>query len=172
MNLIGGDSFEELTLIGVYQTTGNTDRTRPIGIGSWTEGEGGENFNLSSDASLRYDNGNNQTDPFFHLPELTYRAGVLSDGLVSDYLDGELITDEALPRRQLFGHHTQRHALSWRCSRRDSTMDLPVPIPRDVFVAEVIVYNAASLRTTNPWHRRVVAGELVQRRGYSLRFRQ
>ena len=63
----GGDGFTDLTLIGVYQTTGNSDRTRPVGIGSRSEDIPvlGDAFNLSADASLRYDNGNNQTDPFF-----------------------------------------------------------------------------------------------------------
>ncbi len=95
--LLGGGQFEELTLIGVYQTFGNTDRTRPVGIGSWTESKGRNNFNLSSDASLRYDNGNNQTDPLLHLPDLTFRAGVLSDESVSDYLDGEVTLEDDGP---------------------------------------------------------------------------
>ncbi len=140
--LIGGDVFEELTLIGVYQTTGNTDRTRPVGIGSWTEGEGGGNFNLSSDASLRYDNGNNQTDPFLHLPELTFRAGVLSDGLVSDYLDGELITDEEFPGGNFAGI-TRNDTLFIGDIRGGLNDGFAGADPHDVFVAEVIVYNAA-----------------------------
>lgn len=140
--LLGDDSFEELTLIGVYQTTGNTDRTRPIGIGSWTEGEGGDSFNLSSDASLRYDNGNNQTDAFLHLPDLTFRAGVLSDGLVSDYLDGEIITDEAIPGGQFTGL-TRNDNLFLGDVRGGLNDGFAGADSHDVFVAEVIVYNTA-----------------------------
>lgn len=138
--LIGGGQFEELTLIGVYQTLGNTDRTRPIGIGSWTESQGRNNFNLSSDASLRYDNGNNRTDPLLHLPDLTYRAGVLSDGLVSDYLDGEIITEEAFPGGSFEGV-TRNDNLFVGDVRGGLVEAFTAVDPQDIFVAEVIAYN-------------------------------
>ena len=139
-----GEPFDELTLIGVYQTTGNTDRTRPIGIGSRSEDGSvlGNAFNLSSDASLRYDNGNNQTDPTLHLPDLTFRAGVLSDGLVSDYLDGELITDEAVPGGNFQGE-TRNDDLYIGDVRGGINDGFAGTDPHDIFIAEVIVYNAA-----------------------------
>ncbi|MCA9217488.1 MAG: PEP-CTERM sorting domain-containing protein [Planctomycetales bacterium] len=139
--LLGGDQFETLTLIGVYQTLGNTDRTRPVGIGSWTESQGKNNFNLSSDASLRYDNGNNQTDPGLHLPDLTYRAGILSDGLVSDFLDGEAITEEEFPGGSFEGI-TRNDNLFVGDVRGGLIDGFTGAAPEDVFVAEVIVYNS------------------------------
>ena len=138
----GGDPFEELTLIGVYQTTGNTDRTRPVGLGSWTESQGRNNFNLSSDASLRYDNGNNRTDPTLHLPDLTFRAGVLSEGLVWDYLDGDVITEEAVPGGSFEGV-TRNDNLFVGDVRGGLIEPFTATDPHDIFVAEVILYKSA-----------------------------
>ena len=139
----GGDAFTDLTLIGVYQTEGNSDRTRPIGIGSRSEAAAvlGSAFNLSSDASLRYDNGNNQTDPLFHTQDLTYRVGQLFDGLVSDYLDGELITEEATPGGAFAGE--TRNDILYIGDVRGGLLDpFTAADLHDVFVAEVLVYNA------------------------------
>ena len=137
----GGDGFEELTLIGVYQTTGNTDRTRPVGISSRTEAPVGDAFNLSSDASLRYDNGNNRTDPSFHLPDLTFRAGQLFDGLVNDFLDGELITEEAIPGGSFSGitRNDELYIGDLRGGINDPFTQTDL---HDIFVAEVLVYNS------------------------------
>ena len=139
--LVGGGEFETLTLIGVYQTTGNSDRTRPVGIGSWTESRGQNNFNLSSDASLRYDNGNNQTDPSLHLPDLTYRAGVLADGSVYDYLDGEVITEGEFPGGS-FEAVTRNDNLYIGDVRGGLVDGFTSADPHDIFVSEVIVYNS------------------------------
>lgn len=138
----GGDPFEELTLIGVYQTISNSSATRPVGIGSYTEEVNNNAFNLAADASLRYDNGNNPTDPTFHLPDLTYRVGVLTDGLVSDYLDGEAITEEEFPGGSFEGI-TKNDNLFIGDLRGGINDGFTRPQSSDVIVSEVIVYNAA-----------------------------
>ena len=138
----GGDPFEELTLIGVYQTLSNHSSVRPVGIGSFMEEVNNNAFNLAADASLRYDNGNNQTDPGLHLPDLTYRVGVLSDGLVSDYLDGEIITEEDFPGGSFEGI-TKNDNLFIGDVRGGLVDGFTGPNAADVIVSEVIVYSAA-----------------------------
>jgi hypothetical protein len=112
-----------------------------VGIGSFTEGITGEVFNLSSDASLRYDNGNNQTDPALHLPDLTYRAATLSFGIVSDYLDGEIITEEAATGGGFSGV-TRNDNLFIGDLRGGINDPFTSADLHDIFVAEVLVYNS------------------------------
>ena len=140
----GGNEMDELTLIAVYQTEGNTDRTRPVGIGSRSEDVSvlGDAFNLSSDASLRYDNGNNQTDPGNHPIDLVFRAATLVDGLVSDYIDGENTIDEEVPGGSFAGV-TRNDDLYLGDVRGGINDSFAGTSPEDIFVAEIVVYNAA-----------------------------
>jgi hypothetical protein len=76
----------------------------------------------------------------FHLPDLTYRVGVLNDGLVSDYLDGEIIIDEEIPGGTFEGV-TRNDNLFVGDVRGGLVEGFTAVDPQDIFVAEVIVYN-------------------------------
>ena len=140
----GGGEMDELTLIAVYQTSGNTDRTRPVGIASRTEDMPvlGNAFHLSSDASLRYDNGNNQTDPANHPDELLVRAAKLIDSEVSDFLNDELLQEDT-PVGGNFSGIIRNDDLYMGDVRGGLLDGFAGTDPHDIFVAEVIVYNTA-----------------------------
>ena len=71
---------------------------------------------------------------------MTYRAGQLFDGLVNDYLDGEIITEEAFPGGSFVGETRNDHLYigDVRGGLQDGFAGAD---PHDIFVAEVLVYN-------------------------------
>ncbi len=86
--LSSGNSFSDLTLVAIYRTSGGSGETRAVGIGSKTyAGSGSGRFNLGSDASLRYDDGNNLGTAANHGDNLLLRASRLDSGTVTDWID-------------------------------------------------------------------------------------
>lgn len=82
------NNFAGLTLVAIYQSTGDSGETRAIGIGSKTfSGSGSARFNLAADASLRYDNGNNLGNAANHGDFLLLRAARLDSGIVTDWIN-------------------------------------------------------------------------------------
>ena len=56
-----GEGLENLTVVAVYKRTaigGNQSLVRPLGFGSWINGNTADNYNLGTDPSTRKDNGN------------------------------------------------------------------------------------------------------------------
>jgi len=146
---LGSNPSSATTIFAIYQVgTGATSYSeiRPVGFGSQASQVATSPgvFNLAADGSLRYDNGNNQsglTDGF----ELLYRASVLSNDTVSDYLNGSIRIDGAttggsfddIQHGDFFIGDVRAGAT--RVSGADpGTFGLA-----DIFVAEVIVFNRA-----------------------------
>jgi hypothetical protein len=55
--IFGGSSLTDLTVFFVYRTAATTSSVRPVGFGSYQQGEQANNFNLAVDPSIRKDGG-------------------------------------------------------------------------------------------------------------------
>ncbi|GEM_PF-384518 len=79
--------FTDLTLLALYQASVLDGETRPVGIGSSTvNGPGANRFYLATDASLRFDDGNNTGTASHHPTRLILRASRLSNSTVTDWI--------------------------------------------------------------------------------------
>lgn len=91
-----GDTFateSDVTVFAVYSTSIADGSTRPVGIGSVSALGGNQSvnqplFNLATEGSLTYDNGNNQGLNANLLDELLVRASRLDSAEVTDWVNG------------------------------------------------------------------------------------